>query len=257
LSLFIAARLLSRQSGEYDPHVVSMLEKLAETLPSPVSDHLVKSAQILQTRPKDSQYITNLEILMRAWVSNRRVRMWYQSAWKSQIKDRLFDVYFIEPLEQVFSCYVIGLDHSYGEVRTFKVKRIKHIELTDDSYSTREGFDIFQRWANSWGIVMAPSSESIHVKLRFTKNLAFMIKEAIWHQSQKIEDTEDGGCIFTATVDHTLGIKIWIRTWGPDVEVLEPHALRLELAYEAHKLQSQYQDVDLNELKEYSDKYLL
>lgn len=257
LSLFIAARLLCRQSGEYDPHMVSLLEKLADMLPFPVSDHLIRSANILKTRSKDDLYVQNLETLMLAWVNRKRVRMWYRSAWKSYVKERLFDIYFIEPLEQVFSYYVIGLDHSYGEIRTFKVKRIQKLEILDESYDIRSGFDLFKRWANSWGIVMSPASEPIRVKLRFSPNLAFMIKEAVWHHSQQIEDTDDGGCIFYATVDHIMGIKIWIRTWGPDVTVLEPEALRREVAYEARLLSDRYKDVDTSDITAYSGKYAL
>ncbi len=247
LSLFIAARLLSRQTGEGDPHVVSLLEKLASIMPSPVSEHLRKSAKTVSARSVDQDYIRNLEILMWSWVNGRRLRMWYQSAWKDSSRERLFDVYFIEPLETVYSCYVIGLDHYYGEIRTFKIKRIRRLEVTAEKYVINPIFDIFRRWANSWGIVMAPDKPPITVKLRFSKNVAFMIKEAVWHSSQAVEDTDDGGCIFSATVDHPLGIKLWIRNWGPEVEILEPESLRQEAALDARALAALYADLDLSE----------
>lgn len=257
LSLFVAARLLCRQSGEHDPHVVSMLEKLESTLPAPVSEHLHRSSEIIKSRPKDTNYVRNLEVLMLAWVYKKRVRMEYQSAWRSKAKERLFDVYFIEPLEQVYSCYVIGMDHLYGEVRTFKVKRIRQIELLDETYELQKGFDIFEQWANSWGIVMAPANEPVQVRLRFSRNIAFMIKESRWHHTQQIQDTDDGGCIFEATVDHTMGIKIWIRTWGADVEVLAPESLRKEVAYEVRLLHTSYCEVNTDDINEYSGNYHL
>lgn len=257
LSLFISLRLLSRQSGEYDPHIISLLEKIANTLPPNVAEHIQQSAKVIKEKRRDDRYIKHLELLMNAWVTRRRIRMVYTSRRSENAKSRLFDVYFIEPLEQVYSCYVIGMDHDYGEVRTFKVKRIQEIELLDEFYEPAESIELFKRWANSWGIVMAPGNDVINIKLRFSSNLAFMVKEAVWHSTQKIEDLEDGGCIFSAKVDHTFGIKIWIRSWGPDVEVLEPRSLRTELAYEYHILRNIYHDVDLEEMKEYTDKYLL
>jgi predicted DNA-binding transcriptional regulator YafY len=249
LSLFIAARLLSRQSKERDPHVESLLEKLADTLPPPVSRHVLKSAEAIRRSPENKEYVRTLESLMRAWMNGQTVRMWYQSAWQDNVKERLFDIYFIEPLEHVYSCYVIGLDHSHGEIRSFKVKRIRRIEMTEERYRIPSKFDIFQRWANSWGIVAAADAPPIHVKLRFTKNIAFMIKEAVWHHSQKIEDTEDGGCLLTVTVSDLSEIKLWIRAWGAEVEVLEPESLRLDVARDAKNVYSLYGDLDLSDLE--------
>ena len=240
LSLFIAARLLSRQSKERDPHVESLLEKLADTLPPPVSRHVLKSAEAVRKSPESNEYVRALEALMRAWVNGQTVRMWYQSARKGEAKERLFDIYFIEPLEYVYSCYAIGFDHTHGEIRSFKVKRIQRIELTEKRYRIPFKFDIFQRWANSWSMMMDADASPIQVKLRFTKDIAYMIREAVWHPSQKIEDTQDGGCLLTVTVNDLSEIKLWIRTWGPGVQVLEPERLRREVARDAENICALY-----------------
>ena len=131
------------------------------------------------------------------------------------------------------SAFVIG-------VRTLKVKRIQQIEETDDLYNIREDVDIFARWATTWGIVITEDTPPTRVTLRFNKHVAYMVKETVWHPTQSVEDTEDGGCIFSVTVNHLSGIKQWIRTWGPEVEVLEPEALRLEVVREALTLCSLY-----------------
>ena len=88
---------------------------------------------------------------------------------------------------------------------------------------------------------MDASAPLIQVKLEFTKNIAYMIKEAVWHISQKIEDTEEGGCLLTVTVNDLSEIKLWIRTWGPEVQVLEPESLRREVARDAQNVYALYQ----------------
>lgn len=240
LSLFIATRLLGRMSGERDPHIESLLTKLADILPSPISEHLMRSAQSIRMKPDNPTYVKHLEMLVWAWVNRRRLRIRYRSAYQEESRERLFDVYFIEPLETVYSCYVIGWDHLRNEVRTLKIKRIQQIEETDELYNMREDIDIFAHWATTWGIVITEDTPPTRVTLCFNKNVAYMVKETVWHPSQCVEDTEDGGCIFSVTVNHLSGIKQWIRTWGPDVEVLEPEALRLEVAREALTLCSLY-----------------
>jgi predicted DNA-binding transcriptional regulator YafY len=241
LSLFIATRLLGRMSGERDPHIESLLTKLADILPSPISEHLMRSAQSISMKPDNPTYVKHLEMLVWAWVNRRRLRIRYRSAQQEKSRERLFDVYFIEPLETVYSCYVIGWDYLHDEVRTLKIKRIQQIEETDELYNIREDVDIFARWATTWGIVITENTPPTLVTLRFNKNVAYMVKETVWHPTQSIEDTEDGGCIFSATVNHVSGIKLWIRSWGPDVEVLGPEALRVEVAREALNLHTLYQ----------------
>jgi predicted DNA-binding transcriptional regulator YafY len=245
LSLFIAVRLLSRQSKERDPHVESLLEKLADTLPPPVSRYVLKNAQAIRRAPENKAYVRNLESLMRAWVNGRTVRMWYQTARKDDVRPRLFDLYFIEPVEYAYSCYAIGLDHGHSEIRSFKVKRIRRVEMTEESYQIPPKFDMFKSLSTSWNFVVAVDAAPIQVKLAFTKNIAYMIKEAVWHQSQMIQDTEDGGCLMTVTVRELSEIKLWIRTWGAEVQVLEPESLRLEVARDAMRVYALYQDVDV------------
>lgn len=75
------------------------------------------------------------------------------------------------------------------------------------------------------------------MKLKFAPGVTRRVKETTWHPSQKIEDLPDGGCLFTVRVGSTLEMTPWIRGWGPDVEVLEPSALRDEFkkwAYEQY-----------------------
>jgi predicted DNA-binding transcriptional regulator YafY len=42
----------------------------------------------------------------------------------------------------------------------------------------------------------------------------------------------DGSCVLSVRVGNTTEMKPFIRQWGPDCEVLEPQALRVEIAAE-------------------------
>jgi proteasome accessory factor B len=203
---------------------------------------VLESARAIRRSPENNAYVKTLEALMRAWVSGRTVRMWYQTPGKGDATERLFDIYFVEPLEYVFSCYAIGFDHSHGEVRSFKIKRIRRLDITEQKYRIPAKFDIFKRWADSWSMLMAADTPPILVRLAFSKNIAFMIKEAVWHKSQEIEDTEDGGCLMKVTVNDLSEIKLWVRTWGAEVEVLEPESLRRQVALDSMNVFSLYKD---------------
>ena len=62
----------------------------------------------------------------------------------------------------------------------------------------------------------------------------------VWHRSQAIDDLEDGGCLLTVRVAETREMILWIRSWGPDLEVLEPPALREEIAADAWRAAAVY-----------------
>ena len=47
-----------------------------------------------------------------------------------------------------------------------------------------------------------------------------------WHPTQMLEMEADGSLVWRATVAGTIEIRLWILSWGSDVEVLEPAALR-------------------------------
>ena len=51
----------------------------------------------------------------------------------------------------------------------------------------------------------------------------------------------DGGLLFTVRVSDPREMRPWIRSWGADVEVLEPRDLRDEMAEQAQRMAARYQ----------------
>jgi len=63
----------------------------------------------------------------------------------------------------------------------------------------------------------------------FSPDAAGYIKEKICHDSQEINQQDDGSIIFEAEVAGTDEIKFWIISWGSNAEVLEPESIRDEI----------------------------
>jgi proteasome accessory factor B len=80
----------------------------------------------------------------------------------------------------------------------------------------------------AWDIIAAPASTQ--VVLRFTPSVAARVLETTWHPTQRVETAEDGSLVWRATVAGTIEIRLWILSWGDEVEVLEPHSLRTDVA---------------------------
>ncbi len=238
LALYIAARLLAHHSDERNPHVVSALEKLATATPSPVQEHIARAAALVLERGADGRYVAVLETLARGWAERRRVRLRYRSAGSEASREREFEVYFIEPSGIGYACYCIGLDSLHHEVRTLKIERIEGAELLAACYEIPADFDPYPYLGRSWGIM--GGEEDQEVPLRFSAAVTRRLKESVWHPSQSIQDQPDGGCRFTVRVAHPLEMKWWIRSWGPEVEVLGPEGLRGEMKGEAERMREMY-----------------
>ena len=66
--------------------------------------------------------------------------------------------------------------------------------------------------------------------LRFAPNVASRVLEATWHPTQTVETEADGSLRWRATVSGTIEVRLWILSWGDDVEVVAPDALRRDVA---------------------------
>ncbi|MDP1624687.1 MAG: CRISPR-associated helicase Cas3' [bacterium] len=62
---------------------------------------------------------------------------------------------------------------------------------------------------------------------------------------ERIEPTEDGGCLWSAEVAEWREMLPWVRGWGADCEVLEPENLRKSLMREAQELAELYKLVEM------------
>ena len=228
LALYLAARLLSAHSDEHNPHVVSALEKLAGAMPESIGEHINRTAAVADKRKPDPEHIRVLETLTRAWSERRQVRLTYHNPQTGETTERNVDPYFIEPSPVGYACYVIGYDHLRKDIREFKVERIERATLLETAFKTRDGFDPYEFLEHSWGIM--GGDEVVDVELRFSAKVAYRVRESDWPGVVDVTDEPGGGCRMRLRVKHTLEMKPWIRSWGPDCEVLAPEDLRQEIA---------------------------
>ena len=73
--------------------------------------------------------------------------------------------------------------------------------------------------------------------------MAGYIKEKIRHESQKIEQQNDGSIIFGEEVAGTEEIKFWIMSWGASALVLEPESLRVDILKETEVIIERYKKI--------------
>ena len=240
VALFFAARLLAHHSDEHNPNVVSALSKLAAGLPdTTISSHMARVAEIIRARPLRSDYVRVLETVTRAWADRRKVAIRYRAA-SGELTERVICPYFLEVSRSEPASYVIAHDDLRGALRTFKLERVAGTEILDQSYAIPDDFDPYAHLAAAWGVM---DEVEVEVRLRFSPAAAPRVRESVWHHSQRLEDTGDGGCELAMRVGGIREVRAWVLGWGADVEVLAPTALRDEVRDHARRMQEIYQGV--------------
>jgi proteasome accessory factor B len=240
VALFFAARLLAHHSDEHNPNVVSALSKLAAGLPdTTISSHMARVAEVIRARPLRSDYVRVLDTITRAWADRRKVTIRYRAA-SGDLTERLICPYFLEVSRSEPASYVIAHDDLRGALRTFKIERVAAAEISDATYAIPDDFDPYAHLASAWGVM---DEVEVEVRLRFSPGVAPRVRESVWHHSQRMADTPDGGCELSMRVGGIIEIRSWVLSWGGDVEVLAPPELRDEVVDHARRMVDLYAGV--------------
>ncbi len=248
MAVHLAARLMATRMDKQNPHVASALRKLGlalEDLAPLISEHVAASADVMddQARRHDPVYVEVLQTLTRAWSLGRKVRVQHKLS-GGEVFSYTFAPYFVEPYAVGQTTHVIGWREPPDALRTFKIERIRAIEILDETYTIPETFSPQELLRDAWGIWYT-EKEPVEVILRFHPRVAHRVQETQWHPNEKTQPQEDGSLLWVAPVAEPREMLPWIRGWGADVKVLEPEDLREALVKETQKLALLYDVGDI------------
>ncbi|HYN68792.1 MAG TPA: WYL domain-containing transcriptional regulator [Candidatus Eisenbacteria bacterium] len=236
MAVFLAARLMVRYADKYDPDLASAFEKVAEGLPETLRDHVARTLDQLQRAPRDSEFSERVRLLTKAWAERRVVEIEYEAAtFEGRVGERSKRVirpYLIEPSLQTHALYLIGWDEDRGGMRTFKIERIRGVSVSPRRFEPPEPGTLEADLRHGWDIIAdQPLTE---VVLRFAPTVADRVAETNWHPDQQVERQSDGSLVWRTSVAGIIEIRLWVLSWGEDVEVLSPAELR-EQVREIHR----------------------
>jgi predicted DNA-binding transcriptional regulator YafY len=242
MAVVLSARLMVRYADKYDPDLAAAFEKLEEVLPRPLAEHVERTLDVLAQHQRDPAFSERVHRLTRAWAERRVVTLDYEPARyvpDAAARRAVVRPYLIEPSLQTHALYLIGWDETRDALRTFKVERIRDVALTPRTFELPEGDGVEGALRRAWDIIAdQPATE---VVLRFSPAVAARVQEATWHPTQKVEVEEDGSLTWRAVVAGTIEIRLWILSWGDDVEVLAPESLRFDVASTHRRAVARYE----------------
>jgi predicted DNA-binding transcriptional regulator YafY len=239
LNIFLAARLILRYSQRYDPNIDATFTKLGAVLPPPLAQQVRQTMDWMRKLPGKEKYLRVFATVAEAWVTQRRLRITYQSLPSEKPVERIIEPYCIEPAAPEQASYVIGYCHLKKEVRTFKIERIQAAQLTSEPYTVPPDFDANKFFGSSWRIIVEGEVKTVRLRIVDPEIMRIM-EETAWHPSQVLEMRKDGSMIMTLKIMDTVDFRSWILGWGEKIEVLEPRELRKDVMSMAKKIMKIY-----------------
>lgn len=124
--------------------------------------------------------------------------------------------------------YVLAFDEEASDVRQFAMSRFERVVVSDIGFTVPADFSAAALLSGRQGRFVRRQNEgtATPVRLRFNHEAAPYVRERQWHPDQEMRERSDGSLDVAIPVQHSDDIIPWIMSYGPQVEVLSPKAVR-------------------------------
>ena len=129
--------------------------------------------------------------------------------------------------------YLVVTINEHSDLRLLVLHRIQQVALKEVPLSPLENFDL-QTYIDQGGFGFGETSVPIELVVIFKNGAGHHLIETPLAVDQQIERLDPQTLKITADVLDTPGLQRWLSSFGPDVEVLSPEALRGTIA-ERHR----------------------
>jgi predicted DNA-binding transcriptional regulator YafY len=134
--------------------------------------------------------------------------------------------------------YLVGVAEGKRDAILYRLDRVTVATLQAESFTYPRTFSLDDYVKRQRQFDFFPDG-NIQLKLRFHDNAGDHLLESRMSEGQQVQRIGDTLEV-TGTVMSSQRLRWWIRSFGPQVEVLEPEDLREEFAEEARKLYDSY-----------------
>lgn len=201
----------------------------------------IKDRIMLEYVPSGQEY---LQAIIEAMKENRVLNITHYNYWKGQ--EYNFDVqpYCVKLFRQRW--YLIGRStytYFYEQgPRIYSLDRLRHVHVKEETFDMPKDWDAKDYFAGCYGIIAGQNKEIEPIKLKVSAGQANYIRDLPMHESQKEIERNDEYSIFTYQMRNTFDLLQELLWNGGDVEVLEPAALRKDMANMVKRMWDKYKN---------------
>lgn len=227
-AMFQAAHFARHAGYPYSDALDGGLTKLQRNLSPDQSSHLSRHTAALRVvpRPRGGPVEPWLEDLEQAVAGGATLVLSYQKADADAAEERMVDPYGLYYLAGLW--YVVVFCHTRQALRDFRVDRIRALQCTGATFTRPADFSLDEHTSDrvQEQIAIGPFTA---VRLRGKPGTITYLCEH-WYLRQCEQQRTSPGDVTFRVGPHGLGeLPSFLLPCGPDVEVLEPAALRQAL----------------------------
>jgi len=155
----------------------------------------------------------------------------------NQQKD--FEVLPLRLLVHHGALYLHAWQPKFKTVLLLNLHRLQKLKVHERTATLPPEYDPQRLEATAFGIFIGKGTQRF--VLRFDSFARPYIEERSWHPSERLEVKSDGTVILSFECTPSYEVTNWVASWREHVEVIEPKALREELAGYGKWLLARYQ----------------
>jgi proteasome accessory factor B len=148
--------------------------------------------------------------------------------------------FVLEPLTLVIykkGLYLAGYSHHHNGIRTFSLDGFRDVDwVRGDRFEYPGDYHPSKLAEGAFGLITGPRTR---VRIFFDDKVARFVRRRQWHPTQEIKRVPSG-IELTMEVSGTVEVLSWVLGFGDKAEVLEPGALRDQVAAELARASARY-----------------
>jgi len=182
-----------------------------------------------------------LEAVHLALLQQRCLKVQYRSRGAQEARELE-----LHPLGLVYRdavAYLLATAWDFEDVRQYVLHRLVKATLTEQPSRVPDGFDVRTYVERDRALEFPLGRAVLPLVAAVEEFLATKMAETPLARDQLLSPLPDGRYRLSATVHDTVQLRIWLQSQGGYIEVLEPAALREEIAAELERALERYRPV--------------
>jgi predicted DNA-binding transcriptional regulator YafY len=225
VALLIAQKALQQHRGTvYEVPLRSACAKIAAALDDRVSVDITDLASRISFKEQGFNEVS-LELfdtVGRAVRLSRVLEFLYKKLGAGAEELRRIQPYHLGCINNQW--YVFGWDLERQKVRTFALTRLRDPKLLRARFQRPVDFSLETFLADSMGVFRG-GKELEKVRIQFEGWVAQIVRERVWHSSEKKTELPGGGVEVELLLSSLEEVERWVLGFGANARVLQPPAL--------------------------------
>jgi proteasome accessory factor B len=239
VALFLSRRVFDFLAGTgFKEDLEEVFEKLEATLKrkdfAAVRNLDRKVFDVNETRHLYEGRLEDVNDIITALLREERLKVTHESVSGGR-KTFVIDPYTLIVYKK--GLYLAGFSHHHEQIRTFALDGFRAVGwLKHDRFDYPSDFRPDQLTEGAFGLFRGAPTR---VRILFDSKVAAYLERRLWHPTQRFRHVPEG-IEMTMEVHGTVEIVSWVLGFGDKARVLEPAALREEVAGEMARAAANY-----------------